>query len=96
MRKLIALLLLLLTLPLSLFACGSVSEEEILPVAEGLIRSSEILNEIYLGEGIPTGEIAFENYRYADDAFCTEHGIKTIAALKAKTEEGLYPVGLWK
>lgn len=86
MRRLISLLLLLLILPASLLSCGDpVTEEEVLPEAERLIRASVLINEIYLGEGIPTGAVAFENYRYADEAFCRENGMETVAALRERT-----------
>lgn len=86
MRRLLSLLLLLLLLPASLLSCGDpVTEEEVLPAAEALIRASVLLNGIYLGEGIPTGEVAFENYRYADADFCRERGIETVATLKERT-----------
>ncbi len=87
MRRLLLLLMLLLLLPASLLSCGDpVTEEEVLPAAEALVRASQLLNTVYLGEGIPTGDIAFDGYRYADEAFCREHGITSIAALRAATE----------
>ena len=85
MRRITAFLLLLL-LPATLLACGEpVTAEEVLPAAQRLIEDSLLLSEIYLGEGIPTGEVAFENYRYADEEFCREHGITTLAALRERT-----------
>lgn len=87
MRRLLPLLLLLL-LPLSLLSCGDVpTEEEVLPAAEQLIRASLLLNTVYLGEGIPAGEVAFGDYSYADKSFCEQNGLMSVAALKEKTEE---------
>lgn len=93
MKKLISLLV-ILTLVLSLCACGEIKYDEarVKADAERLIRESEILNEIYWGEGIGYIEdIEFSSgyYYIADDLSLKKYGIKTIEDLKALTRKTL-------
>ena len=93
MKKLISLLV-ILTLVLSLCACGEIKYDEarVKSDAERLIRESEILNEIYWGEGIGYIEdIEFSSgyYYIADDLSLKKYGIKTIEDLKALTRKTL-------
>ena len=57
MKKLIAFFLLVMLL-LSISACSEkgYGREEIVKAAEPLLKESQILNEIYFGEGIPVKE----------------------------------------
>lgn len=93
MKKLITLLV-ILTLVLSLCACGEIKYDEarVKADAERLIRESEILNEIYWGEGIGYIEdIEFSSgyYYIADDLSLKKYGINTIEDLKALTRKTL-------
>ena len=85
MRRILALLLLLVLL-LPLASCGAdlSSEEEIRTAATALIESSLFVNEVFLGEGIPAEEHAFDGYLYADGAWMEEHGVYTVEELLAR------------
>lgn len=81
-------LLLAMTLPLVLASCGArPTLDELTPRLEEIFRDAALLNEIYLGDGIPTEEReGFGEYLFADSAFCEEHGLSSVADLVALTE----------
>ena len=99
MRRAIALLLCLLAFLPVLTACGGgtpVTEEEILPIAEALIEKSVLVNDIFLGAGVPTSGIAFGEYYYADEAWEEEHDIHSVEDMlrrvKAVYTDAIYNV----
>ena len=92
MKRILALLLAILTLLPLLAACGGggdyVTEEEILPVARDLIERSVPVNVAFLGEGIPTkvGSTSVGKYFPADDAWMETYGIASLDELKEAAE----------
>ena len=99
MKRAIALLLCLLAFLPILTACGSkpaVTEEEILPVAKALIERSVLVNDIFLGAGVPTSGTAFGDYLYADEAWEEEHDLHSVEDLlrevKAVYTDAIYNV----
>ena len=99
MRRAVALLLCLLAFLPVLTACGGgtpVTEEEILPVARALIERSVLVNDTFLGAGVPTSGTAFGEYLYADEAWEEEHNIHSVEDLlreaKAVYTDAVYNV----
>ena len=88
MRRLLALLLLLLMLPSLLVGCGgpAPTDEEIKQTASRLIAGSLLPNTVFLGDGIPAEEWAFDGYRYADEDWMQEYSMRTVEALTAAAE----------
>ena len=91
MRRIAALLLalfLVATLPMLLASCGArPTLDELAPRLDEIFRDAALLNEIYLGDGIPTDEReGFGEYLFADSDFCEEHGLSSVADLVALTE----------
>ena len=89
MKKLISLLLLLFLL-LSASSCSETFDpEEMLTEMEALLEESQILNEIYFGEGIPTKENghAVGVYKEADMSSLEVYGMTDIESIRVKTAE---------
>ncbi len=88
MRRTLALVLLLLVIPSLLVGCGGAAptDEEIKALASDLIADSLFPNETFLGDGIPVGEHAFDDYWYADEDWMREHDTYTVEALVAAAE----------
>ncbi len=88
MRRLLALLLLLLVILSLLVGCGGAAptDEEIKAAARELIGASVLPNAVFLGDGIPAEEWAFDGYRYADEDWMREHSLFTVEALIAAAE----------
>ena len=91
MKRIISFLLVLLTLlcsSLGLASCDrSYDEEGVKLAAVDLIKKSEILNEIYWGEGIPYTSSSIAVYGEANIIALQELGFFTIEELKVKTKE---------
>ena len=89
--KIVALVLIMATLPLCLASCDrSYDEAEVKAAATALIKASAQLNEIYYGKGIRYLEYSENNvslYCEADPTHLEELGFRTVAELKAKTKE---------
>ena len=83
MKRTLSLLLavLMLLLPL-LSGCGEqkppVTEEEIFPLAADLLERSVLVNNILLGDGIPTGNEAFGEFFYADTDWEDEKNVHSV------------------
>ena len=91
--KLVSLLLIAVML-VSLFSFSSCNrkydEEEVIAAAKTLIKNSELLNEVYYGNGIRYYDAEIENagyYKRADDTHLSELGFSTIEELKVLTEK---------
>ena len=85
MRRASSLLLLLLLMTSLLFGCGgkAPSDEELLTAAGELVAASVMVNEVFLGDGIPTGDFAFDGYRHADDGWMEDTGLHSVDTLVA-------------
>ena len=87
--KIIALILILASIPLSLTSCDrSYDEAEVMEAATKLIAASAELNEIYYGKGIAYLADSAHNislYCEADPMSLEKYGIKNIAQLQEKT-----------
>ncbi len=91
MKKLISFLILLILL-LNISACSEekYSREDIVDEMGILLEESQLLNEIYFGEGIPlkVGGHTVGVYAEADmSSFAAKHGLKDIESIRAKTAE---------
>ena len=90
MKKLIAFFLLVMLL-LSISACSEkgYGREEIVKAAEPLLKESQILNEIYFGDGIPVKENGHKVgvYQEADISSFAQYGLTDIPSIRAKTAE---------
>ena len=90
MKKLIAFFLLVMLL-LSISACSEkgYGREEIVKAAEPLLKESQILNEIYFGEGIPVKENGHQVgvYQEADISSFAQYGLTDIPSIRAKTAD---------
>lgn len=89
--KIIALILVIASLPLSLTSCDrKYDEAEVKEAATSLMKEAAKLNEIYYGEGFAYLETSQHNvsiYSEADPNSLNGYGIKTIGDLKQKTLE---------
>ena len=89
--KIVALVLIIATLPICLASCDrSYDEAEVKAAATALIKASVQLNEIYYGKGIRYLEYSENNvslYCEADPTHLEELGFRTVSELKAKTKE---------
>lgn len=83
-----ALALALLCLSLSFVGCAPIDTTGLLEAAPELIARSALLNEIFFGEGIPYDEAGEEQgvFYPADEAYLSEHGIKTVSDLVTMTK----------
>ena len=95
MKRALATLLLLSLLTLSLLSCGGgapVTEEELFPAVRTLLEGSQLVNTVMIGPGIPKKGEAFdeyvhdEGYSYADEAWCEERGLGSVADIRTATE----------
>lgn len=88
-RRIVAMLLALAILSLTLASCNrSYDEAEVIAAATELITASEVINEIYYGDGIKYLENSDRNngiYCEADPYDLEMYGFSTIAQLKEMT-----------
>ena len=87
MRRLLAFILSLLTLILPLISCGGgdlplPTAEEVTAAAKELLLRSVAVNTVFLGDGIPATEEAFEGYLVCDEEYCQERGLTSVEALR--------------
>ena len=89
--RIVALLLIIATIPLTLISCNiKYDEAEVKAAAIELIKASVKINDIYYGEGIRFLEYSENNvslYCEADPTHLAELGFSTINELKKMTKE---------
>ena len=89
--RIVALLLIIATIPVALISCNiKYDEAEVKAAAIELIKASEKINDIYYGEGIRFLEYSENNvslYCEADPTHLAELGFSTINELKKMTKE---------
>lgn len=87
--KRILCILIGICLVFGLSSCGGPADEEIVPVIEGLLAKSAIVNEICFGEGLETydGGVSIGAYQEASAAAFTRYGIKNTADIREKVGE---------
>ena len=87
MKRLIPFHLVILTLCTLFLSCGGSQEppataEEVSAAAKELLLRSVAVNTIFLGDGIPATEEAFEGYLVCDEEYCQERGLTSVEALR--------------